>query len=151
VSTSYNTPDDIDDPPVGVIIPFGKHAGVAVADAPLPYLAWAYSAWTFTIYPELQRAIESRLGLPPDPQIRTGPAPAAQPPTQTQPAARVAQSNGHTERTVARTARPESGLDGFRRALDRCRREALLEFADDPDLLELVEDLFARVQRALGI
>jgi hypothetical protein len=141
VSTSYNTPDDIDDPPVGVIIPFGKHAGVAVADAPLQYLAWAYSAWTFTIYPELQRAIESRLGLPPDPQIRTGPAPAA----------RVAQSNGHTERTVARTARPESGLDGFRRALDRCRREALLEFADDPDLSELVEDLFARVQRALGI
>jgi hypothetical protein len=42
-------------------------------------------------------------------------------------------------------------LGGFRKALDRVRREAVLEFGDEPELVELVEDLFGRVRRSLGI
>lgn len=145
MSTSYNTPDDIDDYS-DFAMPFGKYVDQPIAEAPAQYLRWMYAKCSFLYYPELQRAIEARLGLPPDPVIRLGPPPAADA-GQSPPVAQVGQSNGH----VARTARPESGLDGFRRALDRCRREALMEFSDDPDLLELVEDLFVRVQRALGI
>ena len=146
MSTLENTPDlEIDDYS-DFAMPFGKYVDQPIADVPSQYLRWMYAKCSFLYYPELQRAIEARLGLPPDPVIRLGPPPAADA-GQSPPVAKVGQSNGH----VARVARPESGLDGFRRAFDRCRREALMEFSDDPDLLELVEGLFDRVQRALGI
>jgi hypothetical protein len=149
VSNHFNTPAEIDDPSQ-FEMPFGKYCGTSIAEVPSQYLRWMYHSCNFQYYPELQRAIEHRLGLDPDPQIRTGPPPQAQPPAQTppaqpaQPVARVGQPNGHQ-------ARPTTGIDGFRQALDRCRREALLEFQDDPDLTELVEDLFARVRAALGV
>jgi hypothetical protein len=127
-------------------MPFGKHSGTPITEVPPQYLRWMYANCSFVYFPELQRAIEARLGLPPD-NIRTGPAAAAQPPAQTPPIARVGQTNGH----VARTARPETGLDGLRRALDRCRREALLEYQDEPEISQLLEGVFARVQAALGI
>ena len=146
MSVNNNTlPDDIADYS-DFAMPFGKYVDQPIADVPSQYLRWMYAKCSFLYYPELQRAIEARLGLPPDPIIRLGPPPAADA-GQSPPVAKHSQTNGR----VARVARPESGLDGFRRAFDRCRREALMEFPDDPDLLELVEGLFDRVRRALGI
>ena len=43
-------------------MPYGKHAGVPVAEVPVQYLRWAYHDCNFTYYPELQRAIERPLG-----------------------------------------------------------------------------------------
>ena len=124
-------------------MPFGKFCGTAITEVPAHYLRWMYHTCDFSYYHELQRAIEHSLGLEPDPQIRTGALPASVP----APAA-PAQASG-TPPNGARTR--VTGIDGFRSALDRCRREALLEFQADPDLTELVEDLFARVRAALGI
>src|SRR5512135_3575212 len=127
-------------------MPFGKYVDQPIADVPSQYLRWMYAKCSFLYYPELQRAIEARLGLPPDPVIRLGPPPAADA-GQSSPVANHGQTNGH----VARTARPESGIDGFRKAFDRCRREALMEYQDEPEITQLLDDVLARVQHALGI
>jgi uncharacterized protein (DUF3820 family) len=146
MSTYYNTPDDIADYS-DFEMPFGKHSGDPITEVPPQYLRWMYNTCNFQYYPELQRAIEHRLKIPADPHIRLGTAAAAQPPAQTQPSTKVGQMNGH----VARTAWPETGIDGFRKAFDRCRREALMEYQDEPEITQLLEDVLARVQHALGI
>jgi hypothetical protein len=53
-------------------MPFGKHAGRPISEVPTQYLRWMYNDCNFTCYPELQRAPEQYLGLPPDPSIRVG-------------------------------------------------------------------------------
>src|SRR5512135_3398263 len=112
MSISYNTPDDIADYS-DFEMPFGKHSGDPITEVPPQYLRWMYANCNFTYFPELQRAIESRLGLPPDPAIRTPTELEAQPPPQPPPRSRgetqvprIGQSNGHP-------ARPETGIDGF--------------------------------------
>ena len=45
----------------------------------------------------------------------------------------------------------ESGLDGFRRAFERARREALLEFEAEPEIRDLLEETLGKVRNALGI
>lgn len=147
MSVNNNTlPDDIADYS-DFEMPFGKHSGDPITEVPPQYLRWMYNTCNFQYYPELQRAIEHRLKIPADPHIRLGTAAAAQPPAQTQPSTKVDQTNGH----VARTARPETGIDGFRKAFDRCRREALMEYQDEPEITQLLEGVLARVQHALGI
>ena len=74
-------------------MPFGRHVGVPVADVPRPYLRWAYATLRFTHCPELQRAIERCLGVPPDPQIRTGTP--AQPPREDQTGPKVGSNGGY--------------------------------------------------------
>ena len=69
---SANNPSLQIDDPAEFPMPFGKHAGVPVSEVPPQYLRWAYYDCNFTYYPELQRAIEQCLGIPPDPGIRTG-------------------------------------------------------------------------------
>jgi hypothetical protein len=145
VSTSYNTPDDIDDYS-DFAMPFGKYVDQPIADVPSQYLRWMYAKCSFLYYPELQRAIEARLGLPPDPVIRLGPPPAADA-GQSPPVANHGQTNGH----VARPAQPETGVGYLRQIFDRTRRELQLEHQDDPDALQLVDEILARVQNALGI
>jgi len=132
-------------------LPYGRHAGKLLNEVPRPYLHWAYNECDFKYFPEYQRAIEEYLGLTPDPNIRAG----------NQAAKDFAQSR--TNQPAGNPTIPKSGpngiqrgavqtgLDAFRAALDRVRREAVAEFADEPELTELVEDLFGRVRRALGI
>ena len=100
----------------------------------------------------MQRAIEAFLQLPPDPQIRLGseaaqvfargeaPAPASRPPVGPRGG-----SNG-SSRYASQT-----GLDGFRQAFERTRREILHQFSDDQDLVELMVDILGRVRKGLGI
>jgi hypothetical protein len=126
-------------------MPFGMHAGVPIAEVPPQYLRWMYQNCDFTIYPELQRAVEQRLGLPADPNIRTGPPPQDRNPGGPPATAKSGQANGNQ-------IRHETGLDGFRAAFDRCRREVLIQYQSGTDVeLEIVEHVFARVQAALGI
>lgn len=44
-----------------------------------------------------------------------------------------------------------TGLDGFRKALDRARREALQDFLDGAETAELIEHIFDRTAKSLGI
>ena len=46
-------------------MPYGKHAGVPIAEVPVQYLRWAYHDCNFTYYPELQKAIKRRWGFHP--------------------------------------------------------------------------------------
>ena len=102
----------------------------------------------FTYYPELQRAIERRLGIPPDPSIRVGvvkdsggkPAGGPNLPQAGRP-------NGHSP---GASRAPETGVDAFRRAFTRSRREALAEYEDEPEIAQLLEDVLERVRTALG-
>ena len=114
-----------------------------------------YANHSFTLNPELQRALEGHLQLPPDPVIRPGNQAAqeyakrgANGAGEAPKAAQVAAPTGlRAERRYA----PQTGVAGFMAALDRCRREVLAEYQDDPDLMGWVEDLFSKVKRALGI
>src|SRR5512135_2579861 len=76
------------------------------------------------------------LGLPPDPVIRLGPPPAADA-GQSPPVANHGQTNGH----VARPAQPETGVGYLRQIFDRTRRELQREHQDDPDALQLVDEI----------
>ncbi len=140
MSSSFNTSSN----PSEFTLPYGQYGGQQLSQVPPQYLRWMYRDWDFTLNPELQRALEAFLGLPPDPNIRLG-SPAAQAyvrgdrpeqPT-SRPVGLKSGPNGEYGRA------PQTGLDGFRAALDRCRREALTEFNDDPDLMAWVEDLYA--------
>ena len=130
-------------------MPYGKHAGVPIAVVPVQYLRWAYHDCNFTYYPELQRAIERRLGIPPDPSIRVGvvkdsggkPAGGPNLPQAGRP-------NGHSP---GASRAPETGVDAFRRAFTRARREALAEYEDEPEIAQLLEDVLERVRQALGV
>lgn len=146
MSVNNNTlPGDIDDYS-DFAMPFGKYVDQPIADVPSQYLRWMYAKCSFLYYPELQRAIEARLGLPPDPVIRLGPPPAADA-GQSPPVANHGQTNGH----VARPAQPETGVGYLRQIFDRTRRELQLEHQDDPDALQLVDEILARVQGRLGV
>jgi len=123
-------------------MPFGKHSGVPIAEVPPPYLRWMYQNCDFSYYPELQRALEHLLNIPPDSSIRTGPPPQENP----------AQPNGNPRVTsYSQPGRSETGLDGFRRAFDKCRREVLIQYQENPDEYDIVEHVLTRVLAALGI
>ena len=127
-------------------LPFGKYAGKSLCEVPSAYLRWMYRDWDFSLHPELQKSLEAYLGLPADPVIRVGNQ-AAQAFAQS----RTSQSRPQSTRVNHHQNGHQTGLDGFRAALDRVRREAVAEFADEPELTELVGDLFSRARRALGI
>ena len=134
---------------------YGQYAGQQLFSIPTQYLRYVYANHAFTYNPELQRALEQYLGLPVDPQIRVG---------NTEAQAWTARgatggANGAGEAPKAATPRglvesrrvPQTGLDGFRAAFERVRREVVAEFSDDQDLVELMEETLGRVRRGLGI
>lgn len=126
-------------------MPYGRHAGIPVSEVPTQYLRWMYMDWNFRYYPKLQRAIERRLGLTPDPQIRMGTTkPPPQGSSRGQFGAKGSPNGGY--RGTAMT-----GLDGFRAAFDRTRNAALAEYQDEPEIRDLLEDVLGRVRTALGI
>jgi hypothetical protein len=145
MSFDNNTSAEVIDPEM----PYGKHAGTPLSGVPTQYLRWMYADWNFRYYPELQRAVERRLGLPPDPSIRTGVVkdPAGKPaggpnlPYSGRP-------NGYSPGAGCTR---ETGLDAFRRAFDRARREALAEFEAEPEIAGLLADTLDKVRTALGI
>jgi Putative quorum-sensing-regulated virulence factor len=139
VSTLDNTVDDTSWAGTGVIMPFGKHAGVPIAEVPLQYLGWLYTNCNFTIYPELQRAVEQRLGLPPDPVIRGGPPKEG----------KEAQTCGREQSGA--NPRRETGLDLFRRSFTDCRNSILVQYQEDDAAFDFATGILDRVQRALGI
>jgi putative quorum-sensing-regulated virulence factor len=133
-------------------LPYGQYGGQQLSQVPPQYLRWMYRDWSFELKPELQRAIVGFLGLPPDPQIRLG-SPAAQ------AFARGERQDQSADRPVGLKSGPNSGygrapqtgLDGFRQAFERSKREILMQFSDDQDLVELMDDVLGRVRRSLGI
>lgn len=128
-------------------MPYGKHAGKPISDVPTQYLRWMYRDCNFTLFPELQRALEQYLGLPPDPGIRVG----VTRPESVREAQNGAKSgpNGGTGGLTRRT--PQTGLDGFRAAFERAKREVLIEYQDSAELYDMLDDMFDRVRKALGI
>jgi hypothetical protein len=42
-------------------------------------------------------------------------------------------------------------LGGLRRAFERARQEALLEFETEPEIRDLLEETLTKVRKALGI
>ena len=150
MSTLDNTVDDTSWAGTGVIMPFGKHAGKPLSEVPPQYLRWAYYDCNFTLYPELQRAIEQRLGLPAGPSIRTGAGLYAK------------YLNGDTQGPELHSGtrgpgagisrgRTPTGLEAFRQAFDRARHESLAEFRDEPEIRDLLEETLGKVRKALGI
>ena len=128
-------------------MPYGKHAGRPLCEIPTQYLRWVYRDWNFALLPELQRAIEAYLGIPADPEIRAG-TPEAQafnPTTGSRQPTTPRDALDHSRSTV------ETGLGGLRRAFERARREALLEFEAEPEIRELLEETLTKVRNALGI
>jgi uncharacterized protein (DUF3820 family) len=141
----FNTPSlQIADPEM----PYGKYAGRPLCEVPTQYLRWVYRDWNFSLLPELQRAIEAYLGIPADPEIRCG-TPEAQ---AFNPAARRAGPGSQQPVADGRPwGAPETGLGGLQRAFERARREALLEFEDEPEIRDLLEETLGKVRKALGI
>lgn len=142
VSTLDNTVDDTSWAGTGVIMPFGKHAGRPLSEIPPQYLRWLYSNCDFTYFPELQIAVEHRLGLPPDPVIRGGPPKEGNGPQKEA-------TTGPTSGTCAR--RRETGLDLFRRSFTDCRNSILVQYQEDDAAFDFATGILDRVQRALGI
>ena len=137
-------------PSADIEMPFGKHAVKPLSEVPPQYLRWAYYDCNFTLYPELQRTIEQRLGLPADPSIRTGAGLYAK------------YLNGDTQGPELHSGtrgpgagisrgRTPTGLEAFRQAFDRARHESLAEFRDEPEIRDLLEETLGKVRKALGI
>jgi uncharacterized protein (DUF3820 family) len=150
MSNSFNTSQQVGDPSA-FHLPYGRYVGQQLSDVPAQYLRYMYANHNFTLNPELQRAIEAYLQLPPDPNIRPG-SPAAQTYAQTAanpPSGRPAGPRGGSNGGYR--SLPETGLDGFRKAFERAKREVLLGFQDDPEIAELLEETLGRVRRSLGI
>ena len=145
-------------------MPYGKYNGQPLHDIPTQYLRWVYRDWNFALLPELQRAIEAYLGIPADPEIRCGTPeaqafnPAARRAGPVQLSAHTMQPTGtpdghpsHGHPTSAARGTPETGLGGLRRAFERARQEALLEFEAEPEIRDLLEETLTKVRKALGI
>jgi uncharacterized protein (DUF3820 family) len=150
MASNFNTSPQTSNPSE-FLMPYGQYGGQQLSEVPPQYLRWMYRDWNFETFPELQRALEAFLVLPPDPNIRLG-SPAAQAfakggvnPAPSRPVGPKSGPNGGYGRA------PQTGLDGFRQAFERAKREALLQFEDDPDLMVWVEELYTKMRRALGI